>query len=736
MADDTQPVASQDPAVLFKAMPRERQLALLGKMSQQQKNTLFAKLKTQVPEQTVRQKIDTALDPKASAPMYQRIAAGVARVPVGIAETAYDLAKPPQGRTEKILDITPGGLPIKRAIVDPAIGEFHKAVDDYNKGHYSEMLGHGAAGLIPLVGPWAASMGERAGKGDIAGTAAELVTGLAAPKIAEKVMPTVDSLNQRAAKLSAKVYKTADATKKGMGLSTPLQAAQEGIIGSYKTLGDKVDAARSAKHAERVAAYDAATKQGVTVDVSKEVQPIIDRIKQAKSNAGTLTKDVIEDVDGFVKKLTTKTMPDGSIVPRDLTKLTPNDIQSLTGQVKGEHGLLTYDESASKAVQNVSNEVRQKFLDKLDEKLPQAGKLRVEESRLQENRDAVRKQYEQILNDKASTGRGVLYKGAGPMAVYFGIRGLGLGLMAPVLGTIAMYKALASAVSRTARAALYAKAASLLDAHVATLKGPQGPQMGSGGPLARPQGTPPVSPTGATVSGALPAAVGSHAPFAEVVDVRTNPAPVTQTRGTMLPEKGSRAKAGSGDYVKKSVSSIDASKQAAPDVNVAKSNTKEAPKADTSARNKAMMDRLDTILNTKPTSGAHNAALQREAAEIKKVLSGEADPKEQSKINKRIADRERLASKRAESASAAPVGEVSSTGEAVSQAASPEERSIQLDLGYKGLARFENGPEMVKALQKHAKEMAQVDPSYDELEQLKQAVKALIDIGERPRGDL
>ncbi|HEV1993068.1 MAG TPA: hypothetical protein VGR03_01945, partial [Candidatus Acidoferrum sp.] len=42
--------------------------------------------------------------------------------------------------------------------------------------------GETLAGATPLAGPWAANMGERAGRGDLSGTATEFAGGLAAPK--------------------------------------------------------------------------------------------------------------------------------------------------------------------------------------------------------------------------------------------------------------------------------------------------------------------------------------------------------------------------------------------------------------------------------------------------------------------------------------------------------------------------------------------------------------------------
>lgn len=69
------------------------------------------------------------------------------------------------------------------AVVGAQGEQFGKAAEDYRQGRYSEMVGHGAAGVLPLVGPAAAHTGEQMASGDVAGglgRGAGLVTGVAA----------------------------------------------------------------------------------------------------------------------------------------------------------------------------------------------------------------------------------------------------------------------------------------------------------------------------------------------------------------------------------------------------------------------------------------------------------------------------------------------------------------------------------------------------------------------------
>jgi hypothetical protein len=70
-----------------------------------------------------------------------------------------------------------------KAVLQAQGAELGKAVDNARQGRYFEAAGHGAAGLIPVLGPAAAAAGERIGSGDVAGGVGE-ATGLLAPVLA------------------------------------------------------------------------------------------------------------------------------------------------------------------------------------------------------------------------------------------------------------------------------------------------------------------------------------------------------------------------------------------------------------------------------------------------------------------------------------------------------------------------------------------------------------------------
>lgn len=67
-----------------------------------------------------------------------------------------------------------------KAIGNAQYAELEKALNDLRSGHYSEMVGHGIAGALPIIGPAAAAAGERIGSGDVAGGLGESA-GLLAP---------------------------------------------------------------------------------------------------------------------------------------------------------------------------------------------------------------------------------------------------------------------------------------------------------------------------------------------------------------------------------------------------------------------------------------------------------------------------------------------------------------------------------------------------------------------------
>lgn len=643
-------------------------------------------------------------------------------------------------------------------IFQPMREQWKQAQEKYKLGRLSEAIGHGTAGLVPMVGPFAAQLGEQAGRGDIGGAvgqaAGAALTAKAGDIAVDKITGFTDpaQLRERAAKLDTKVLKTAQAGAKGYKLATALQVAKEQIYGTLKSLPDKIEAKRLAKNQQVQAIAKQMDATGHTIDVSNEINPITRDVMTIANQRGLLTPQLRTQIAGLLKRITTETdMQTGAQRPRNLSQMKVSDALQLQ---KGLEDLSAFGKQVPDAINNLARRLRGAIGDKLPDSMQ---KLRSEESHLITARDAARKNYADALNAGRAGARGFIYSSLPTAGVYVGLKALGLPF-AGAIGTALVLRTLGESVpSRTFRAAMYAKAADLLDPPTTRITSPQGPptaiqpQRGGiqpnapvGGGNARLTGAPAAGPTGAAQPRTAPATVVSTNPAS---GLDTVPSPTPLTRGTMLPEKATRARAGSGDYVKESGR------------NVAESNTKWVKKELKNlakmpmsedvknlgkgleekeaalARDKAMMDRLDSLYErqAKPKSGADRNAIEREITEIKRVLSGEAKGADASAINKRIADRERLANKRTEAKAATPgtqTGTASGTTAepAAPPSASPENRAMLLDLGYKKLGAYEGGAEMVKAMKDHAKTMQKVDPSFDEVTALAEALKALKEV--------
>lgn len=94
-----------------------------------------------------------------------------------------------QNTKGEIAPIERAGALTRKFITDPAVAEYNKGEEEGGLAG----LGHKGAALLPLVGPWAAGLGERAGTGDVAGASAEAVGQVAAGAAAEK-LPNVKAV--------------------------------------------------------------------------------------------------------------------------------------------------------------------------------------------------------------------------------------------------------------------------------------------------------------------------------------------------------------------------------------------------------------------------------------------------------------------------------------------------------------------------------------------------------------
>lgn len=90
------------------------------------------------------------------------------------------------------------------------LGELKKAIDDYHAGRYSEMLGHGTAAALPVLGPAASAAGERIATGDVMGGLGE-GAGLVVPFAAADAVKGAGKLTRGGVQLARQVPKGAAA---------------------------------------------------------------------------------------------------------------------------------------------------------------------------------------------------------------------------------------------------------------------------------------------------------------------------------------------------------------------------------------------------------------------------------------------------------------------------------------------------------------------------------------------
>lgn len=167
------------------------------------------------------------------------------------------------------------------ALVDASADQFTKAGQAWDEGRYSELIGHGAAGALPILGPAAAAAGEQLAEGDVAGglgTAAGLGIGtVAAGPLARGVGRAVRPVTSRAGEyLYQSALKPTKAVLKGVRTAADAgpDAARQTLVRTGLREGIPVSG-RGAKKAEtlvdslnaevdaRLAAADA---RGATLD--------------------------------------------------------------------------------------------------------------------------------------------------------------------------------------------------------------------------------------------------------------------------------------------------------------------------------------------------------------------------------------------------------------------------------------------------------------------------------------
>lgn len=191
--------------------------------------------------------------------------------PVAMVTGLYEAVKSPEAVAHTLENI-----------VQQQGAQFGKAAEAGRQGRYSEMVAHGVAGAVPLVGPAAAAAGEQIGQGDIAGglgASAGLVGSILAPGAVKAAAstPVVRAVTAPVAEaLEGQAVRLARA-----GVKAPLALLKQQAGAS--TAGVNVGATRLAKFLidNRI------TSPGQATRIIKNTEAEIQRILAAKGATPT-----------------------------------------------------------------------------------------------------------------------------------------------------------------------------------------------------------------------------------------------------------------------------------------------------------------------------------------------------------------------------------------------------------------------------------------------------------------
>jgi hypothetical protein len=183
-----------------------------------------------------------------------------------------------------------------KALVGAQADQFRKAGEAYQQGRLSEAAGYAGAGVLPLVGPWAAGIGEQAGAGDIAGAAGALTGGLAGPAVlkAGAKAATAGAKRAGAALATKPAPAVAEAVEFGMRRGVPVDAAT--ATGNPAVRGAQYLADRSLGGAPvglRAAEQRASAMQRVAGELANEAYPSAMTPEQAGEALRAAVKGVI-----------------------------------------------------------------------------------------------------------------------------------------------------------------------------------------------------------------------------------------------------------------------------------------------------------------------------------------------------------------------------------------------------------------------------------------------------------
>lgn len=193
-------------------------------------------------------------------------------------------------------------------MVDASAQQFGAAREAAQQGRYSEMLGHGAAAVLPVVGPAAANAGEQIASGDIAGglgasaglIAPFAVAGAARGRVAAQARAGVPAALEREAaqQVSQRVLAPGSVKFKGKAEAVAPEILRRGMKGGREDLRGAAEEGMAAagQQIDDVIAAGGGPKAGVIVD------PVIAQL-QRRIDDLTVNGEAIKGAEGRVAGL-------------------------------------------------------------------------------------------------------------------------------------------------------------------------------------------------------------------------------------------------------------------------------------------------------------------------------------------------------------------------------------------------------------------------------------------------
>jgi hypothetical protein len=199
----------------------------------------------------------------------------------GAVTGAYDLGKDLATNPNWLISEPGQPSTFKKFVSDPADAEMVKSAQLNKEGRPWEAAGHSTAAMIPFAGPWAASLGEQAGKGDISGAAGQLVGGLGASKLVGKTAETAIDLPKNMVDFIRRAGSPEAVTKSAAGVyQGEVQPAVQKLQGAIKAEG--------ARTIQQAIEADKAATQGMPMKGTISTAPAVAEAAKTIEETGHL----------------------------------------------------------------------------------------------------------------------------------------------------------------------------------------------------------------------------------------------------------------------------------------------------------------------------------------------------------------------------------------------------------------------------------------------------------------